>query len=112
LKGYDPFRTCCKGEKTCPECWKLVQTACVILETALNGKIVIIILINYLDDFNFTDILWVFSGSRGIHCWVCDPQAKVLNKEQRSSIMEYLCLINKSKLKPDILKKHMHPFVK
>jgi len=26
--------------------------------------------------------------------------------------MEYLCLINKSKLKPDILKKHMHPFVK
>lgn len=44
------------------------------------------------DDFGFENILWIYSGRRGIHCWVCDPSARNLSNEERSSIVEYLSM--------------------
>ncbi|GMN31607.1 hypothetical protein TIFTF001_003326 [Ficus carica] len=77
ISDYDDVRYCCSGADVCLECWPLMTIAIKVIDTSLR------------DDFGFNHILWVYSGRRGVHCWVCDGKARRLTNEQRAAIADY-----------------------
>lgn len=69
MTDYDAIRTCCKGKFLCRRCWGYIKAAYEILKKILE------------DALGFKHILWVYSGRRGIHAWVCDKEAKLMDKK-------------------------------
>lgn len=61
------------------------------------------------DDFGWKHLLWVFSGRRGIHCWICDESARKLSSSERGAVIDYLALLSAGDLKKYNMN---HPFVK
>ena len=37
--------------------------------------------------------MYVFSGGRGLHVWVCDPRARKLADNVRKSLVDYLQVV-------------------
>lgn len=81
MTDYDEIRTCCSGKGICKRCWGFIAVAVKILDQSLR------------EQFGFRHLLWVYSGRRGIHCWVSDPEAMMLTDEQRKALMGWLEVI-------------------
>lgn len=80
LTDYSDVRLCCNTEKKCCFlCWKYIKIIMEIVDSELR------------DVYHFKHILWVFSGRRGVHCYILDKNAH----EQRDNIISELTLTQK-----------------
>jgi DNA primase small subunit len=82
MTDYDDIRTCCSGGAICAKCWPFMtarvprsyaqpRSMCLILVSFFPQQIAVKVVDRILrDDFGFRHLLWVYSGRRGIHCWV------------------------------------------
>jgi hypothetical protein len=78
LTDYEFLDCDVKKIETCDRCWPIMALAA----RALNQILV--------KDFGFEHLLFVYSGRRGIHCWVCDTRARVMSNDVRSAVADYL----------------------
>jgi DNA primase small subunit len=78
MTDYDDIRTCCSGANICLKCWPYMTMAVKVVDKTLR------------EDFGFKHILWIYSGRRGVHCWVSDQAARELTNEERGAVVDYM----------------------
>lgn len=81
ISDYDDVRNCCKESAICNKCWPFMAIGAKILKRIMT------------EEFAFKKILFVFSGRRGFHCWVCDRKARRLSQDARKAVADYLTVV-------------------
>ena len=133
MTDYDDIRTCCSDAAICKKCWMFMTVAIRVIDRALRGgrcdrlaKCHVTFTCTWkcthththththTEDFGFRHLLWVYSGRRGVHCWVCDEEAIQLSQEARCAVVEYLTLVKggEQQAKKVKLIRPIHPSVR
>ena len=82
----------------CERCFAYLKIAMKIISDTLQ------------DDFDFSNLLWVFSGRRGIHAWVCDEEARAMMNDMRSAVTQYMNIgVGNENANKLVLDYPMHP---
>lgn len=81
----DFYRFCeCRGVKRlCPICWFHIQGASLLLQYLLEEVM----------GYERAHCLWVFSGGKGVHCFVNESRAMNLNDKERSQLHKRLSIV-------------------
>jgi len=85
LNDYDAVRKyvcdCTGAGQVCGRCWQLINVSIIMIDETLRL------------DFGMNEIVWLFSGRRGVHAWVRDKIGFNLDRDQRQSIIDYLSVV-------------------
>lgn len=90
ITDYDKVRPC-TGRQLCKSCIPLLVTGAKILDYLLETV------------YGFKDRLWCFSGGRGLHCWVLDPEAAFMSAAQRAELTEFFRIASLGFSRPELL---------
>lgn len=79
LSEYKDVRYCCgDSKKCCSKCWPLAICAALFMESILRNV------------FACENLVWFYSGRRGIHCWVYDEKYAALQPDYRLAMLNYI----------------------
>jgi DNA primase small subunit len=96
----DYARTCCAEKAMCERCFVLIKSALKLLNYSLK------------EEFDFEKVAFVFSGRRGMHCWVTDEIVMDLPEAERGEIVRYFNTVLEKKTYPSeysrILREDLH----
>ncbi|CAK7264126.1 p48 polypeptide of DNA primase [Sporothrix epigloea] len=68
----------------------LAKELCFDIDLTDYDDILRVVDVALREDFGFQHIMWVYSGRRGAHAWVCDKKARTLDDQRRRAIVGYL----------------------
>ncbi len=89
-------RVCCEDKKVCEKCYEIIKCSVKIMDYILR------------EEFGFTEYGFVFSGRRGVHCWILNNN--FMNETIRNDIFNYFNNVVESNLKVDAYSEIMDEF--
>ena len=79
IDDYDLYRTCGCAKKTfCYLCWNYMTIAAKCINIVLDLSLA------------FKNYQWVFSGGRGLHCWIRDPTALRMSYNNKLYLSKFI----------------------